>query len=341
MVGAAVVAESDVPGVASEVPDVAPFAGAATVALAEVVLGATGAVAAMVVVTSVVTVAVSCGLMGLAVASPAAAWAAIFAAAAASGVVAVAAAAAEAAALASILVCADEACPDAACALAAIAAAAIASGAVALPDPDAGVAAGAPAVGTVTARVTATGFGVVVDSGGATTAPAVEEPEVVLASEDLASEDLASEDGLSVDLVSPDFAVLDFAVDGWLALALALAAPASELGPVVAPLLAELLLALWSEAAASRDGALSAGAELSFEGGGEEDCCGTACGCCCAVEVAELFPASAATVLLSTSAPKLSVACDWSERADFGGAVGNDTLAAGSDVTLYTGGLSR
>jgi hypothetical protein len=336
LVGAAVVAESDVPGVAFEVPDVAPFAGAATVALDAVVLGATGAVAAMVVVTSVVTVAVSCGLTGLAIASPAAAWAAIFAAAAASGVVAVAAAGAEAvvaapaAAFASILVCADEACPDAACALAAIAAAAIASGAVALPDPDAGVAAGAPAVGTATAMVTATGFGVVIDSGWATTVAAVEESEV----------ELAPEDGLSVDLVVPDFAVLDVAVDGWVALALALAAPASGLCPVVAPPpLAELLLAFWSEAAVLREPLLSACAGLSFEAGGEDDCCGTACGGGCAVEAVWPLPASAAAVLLSTSAPKF--ACDGSGRADFGGAVGNDTLAAGSDVTLYTGGLSR
>ena len=106
------------------------------------------------------------------------------------------------AAFASILVCADDA--DAACELAAIAAAAIASGAVALPDPDAGVAPGVPAVGTLTAIVTATGFGVVMDSGWATTAGAVEESAV----------ELAPEAGLSVDFVVSDFVVPDFVAAG-------------------------------------------------------------------------------------------------------------------------------
>ena len=115
-------------------------------------------------------------------------------------------------------------------------------------------------------------------------------------------------------------------------------APASEPGPVVAPL-PELLLALWSKAALSCDPLLSAAAELSFEGRGEGDGCGATCGCCAAGAVELLLTSAAA--LLSTRAPKLSVAGDWSERADFVGVVGKDTLAARSDVTLNTGGLSR
>jgi hypothetical protein len=103
--------------------------------------------------------------------------------------------------------------------------------------------------------------------------------------------------------------------------------------------LPELLLALWSEAALSRDPLLSAGDELSFEGRGEGDGCGAACGCCAAGAVELLLTSVAA--LLSTRAPKLSVVRDWSERADFGGVDGKDTLTARSDVTLNTGGLSR
>jgi hypothetical protein len=47
-----------------------------------------------------------------------------------------------------------------------------------------------------------------------------------------------------------------------------------------------------------------------------------------------------AGILLSTNAPKLSLPEDWSARAGFGGAVGKDTLATASDVTLCTGCLS-
>jgi hypothetical protein len=45
--------------------------------------------------------------------------------------------------------------------------------------------------------------------------------------------------------------------------------------------------------------------------------------------------------LLSISAEKLSGAGDWSARADRAGAFGTDRLAAVSDVTLSTGGLSQ
>jgi hypothetical protein len=247
----------------------------------------------------------------LATASPAAAWTATFAAAVAAGVVAVAAAeavarvAAAAAAAASelILTCAgDAADADAACELAAMAAAAIASGAVAAPDPDAGVAAGAAVVGTATASATATGLGVVMDSGCATTAFEESAPEVL------------PEAGLSVDFAVPDFAVLDFGWDCWVALALALVlapALASEGCPVAAPPPAELLLAVWSEPELLFEAVLSLDGELLSDRGWE-DCCG----------VGAAGPLLlAALALLSTSAPKLSVAGDWSDRADFGGAV--------------------
>jgi hypothetical protein len=46
-------------------------------------------------------------------------------------------------------------------------------------------------------------------------------------------------------------------------------------------------------------------------------------------------------MLESTSVPKLSLPCEASGRAGFGAAVWKDMLVAASDVTLYTGGLSR
>jgi hypothetical protein len=59
--------------------------------------------------------------------------------------------------------------------------------------------------------------------------------------------------------------------------------------------------------------------------------------CCCGAGVARSLPVSGGA-FESTSAPKSSVGCDWSGRAGFGGALWKDTLAAGSDVTLNTGG---
>lgn len=216
---------------------------------------------------------------------------------------AVARVAAVAAAAASelILTCAgDAADADAACELAAMAAAAIASGAVAVPDPDAGVAAGAAVVGTATA----TGLGVVMDSGCATTAFEESAPEVL------------PEAGLSVDFAVPDFAVLDFAWDCWVALALA-PALASEVCPVAAPPPTELL-AVWSEPEVLLEAVLSLEGELLSDRGWA-DCCGAADGGCGTGAAGPL--SLAALALLSTSAPKLSLACDWSDRADFGGAV--------------------
>jgi hypothetical protein len=48
--------------------------------------------------------------------------------------------------------------------------------------------------------------------------------------------------------------------------------------------------------------------------------------------------ALAAAVLLSTNAPKLSLACDGSDLPDLCEATGKDGLADTSDVTLTTGG---
>jgi hypothetical protein len=141
----------------------------------------------------------------------------------------------------------------------------------------------------------------VIDSGCATTAGTVEESDA----------EAVPEDDLSVAFVAPDFAVLDFVVDCWAALVLALApALASDACPVVAA--SELLLVVWPDAALSRDWVLSAVADVLSEPRWEEDGCGEG-DCCCAVGAALLLSAAA---LLSTSAPKLSPACDW---ADFGG----------------------
>jgi hypothetical protein len=258
-------------------------------------------------------VCVACCFTGLTVASFTAACTAIFAVAAVSEVVAVAAAEAvtAAAVFESILICADDTAGEAmAAALAAIAAVAIASGAVALPDAGvAGAAALASVVGTVTARTTATGFGVVTDGA----------PGVAEAVEESAAEAVL-EDGLPVDFAVP-FALSDFALDPWVVSALEVAlALLSALFLAAALRSSELLLAAWSEAAASRDRVLSAEADASSARGCEAGGCWGA-GCCCAVEVAPaLLAASAAAVLLSISVPKL-LSCDGSGRAGFGGAV--------------------
>ena len=184
-----------------------------------------------------------------------------------------------------------------------MAAAAIASGAVALPD--VGVALGASVVGTARASVTATGLCVVIDSGCARTAGTLEESDG----------EAVPEDDFSADFAVPDFAAPDFVVDGWAALLLALApALASDACPVVAA--PELLLVVWPDAAVSPDWVLSAGADVLSEPRWEEDDWGAGDGCCA---VGAALSVSAAVLLLSTSDPKLSPACDGSERAGFGG----------------------
>ena len=66
---------------------------------------------------------------------------------------------------------------------------------------------------------------------------------------------------------------------------------------------------------------------------------GAADGCCGAVEAALL---ASLAVLLSTSAPKMSFAGAWLDRADHCAAPWNDTFAAASKLTLNTGhGLSQ
>lgn len=218
--------------------------------------------------------------------------------------------------------------------LAAIAAAAIASGAVAA-LPDVGAAAGALVDAVVTAIATATAFGVVAGvlpccaavAGSAVVAPA-----------------FLSEAGLSDDLVSSDFEPLELERDcGAAALALASAlALALEACWAAAFGAAELVPVEGAADAVLRDAELSGAACASLPDG-----CGAGGGCCtagvgcCGAGAGSL--AAAAWMLLSTSAPKLSLACcDGSGQAGLGAAVWNETLFAVSDVTLYTGrGLSQ
>jgi hypothetical protein len=211
-------------------------------------------------------------------------------------------------------------------ALAAIAAAAIASGAVALPD--AGAAVGTPADVMATGIATATALGVVADAPpcSAETAESVEDPAV----------ELLLEDGFSADFAGSAFWALDFVLGRGAALALvsaAVAALASEACLAPASRLSELSFAVWSADAASRDRAASAVAAASSALRCDEDGGW-------AVEVARWLPVSTG-MLLSTSAPKPSLPCDWSDRAGFAGAVEKIALVAASDVTPYTGGLSQ
>ncbi len=134
----------------------------------------------------------------------------------------------------------------------------------------------------------------------------------------------SDEAALSVDLLSP---VLDFVPD--------FGAPSAGPAALVSPgcALAGGSLSLFAgcvslDAAASRGGGLLAGGGLSLaaERGGAEGAGGGAAG-----------------KLLSTSAPKGSLACaEGSDSAGLGGATCRDALAATSDVTLNTrAGLSR
>jgi hypothetical protein len=141
---------------------------------------------------------------------------------------------------------------------------------------------------------------------------------------------------LSVDFTSPSFEAPDFG-------------PERRIGSALAEPLAPLLLSEgrlpgaspafdwflgpWSAVEESRGG--EAGVWLSSARRGGELCAG-------AGEFVVSLPVSAAAAaLLSSSAPKLSVPCDGSGRAGLCGAPWNDTLVGASDVTLYTGCLSR
>jgi hypothetical protein len=176
--------------------------------------------------------------------------------------------------------------------VAAIAAAAIASGAVALPETG-GVeaAAGTSENATVTGIATATGA----PDGVEAAASALE----VLSADDFAG-----------DFASPVFDAPDLAAGGGLVLvfpaALALALLVSEAGPALALRSFGPLLADGFAAAVFDDGELSAAAGVSLE----FRCDGAA------VAERSLLLASAA-VLLSTSAPKLSID---DGLASFGGA---------------------
>jgi hypothetical protein len=218
-----------------------------------------------------------------------------------------------------ILICADAAAGAAAAGeLAAMAAAAIASGAVALPD--GGVAAGEFVGADVTGIATATGFGVVAD--GAAGWPRAVGSGV----------ETFSDAGFSGDFAVPALATPDLVRDRWAASALA-EALVSEACCAAAFLSAESLLAVRSAAAALREPVLSGEAAALSDGRGGAD--GG-----CAVGAAGSLPMLAG-VLESTSVPKLSLPCEASGRAGFGAAVWKDMPVAVSDVTLYTGGLSR
>ena len=224
-----------------------------------------------------------------------------------------------------VLICAvDAAAAVEAGALAAIAAAAIASGAVALPD--AGAAVGTSADMMATGIATATALGVVADGppGCAAAAESVADPAA----------ELLLDDGFSADFADSAFTVPDLVLDRWAALALASAAAlVSEACLALASRLSELFFAVWSADAVSRDRAASAVVAAPSALRCAPDCCW-------AVEVARGLPVSTG-MLLSTSAPKPSFGCDWSDRAGFAGAVEKIALAAASDVTLYTDGPSR
>jgi hypothetical protein len=199
-----------------------------------------------------------------------------------------------------------------------MAAAAIASGAVALVDD---VAAGEFAGADVTGIATATGLGVVADGAAGWPKAAGSAVEAF------------PEDGFSGDFAVPALAMPDFIHDRWTASALA-EALASEACWAAAFLSAESLLAVRSAAAALREPVLSGDAAALSDGRGAAADGG------CGVGVAASLPVSAG-MLESTSVPKLSLLCEASGRADLGAAVWKDMLVAASDVTLYTGGLSR
>jgi hypothetical protein len=92
-----------------------------------------------------------------------------------------------------------------------------------------------------------------------------------------------------------------------------------------------VFVAALEEAAPSRGDGLSDAADGSS---------GRGCGDGRSGAAGRSLPAVSAA-LLSISAEKLSGADDWSVRADRAGAFATDRLAAVSDVTLNTGGLSR
>jgi hypothetical protein len=219
--------------------------------------------------------------------------------------------------------------------LAAIAAAAIASGGAALPD--AGVARGVLVAAMATGIATAIGFGVAAEAAsccagtaatnkgsGADEAPGAE----------AVSEANFSAGFFSVGRAMPAVRAVDFAPDCLAASALALAATlASERRRAVASPWSELFPAAWPIGAGSRDRLPSAAADASSA---RRRCDAD---CCCAVAFARSLLVSAGA-LLSISAWKPLFPCDGSGFADFGGAAWKDRLAAASDVTLNTGGLS-
>jgi hypothetical protein len=184
--------------------------------------------------------------------------------------------------------------------VAAIAAAAIASGVVALPVD--GEAAGTTVDATAMGTATATGFGVV--AAGSSCCAGVAGSALVSAAEP------SSEDGFAVDLVSSVLEPLDFTLERWAASAFA-SILASARCLAAASRSFESFRAALSAEAALRDCLVSAAADASSVRRRDADCS-------CAVEFARSLAMSAA-VLLSTSAPKLSVPADGSGLVDLGG----------------------
>jgi hypothetical protein len=208
----------------------------------------------------------------------------------------------------SILACADEAADEAAGAaavadmLAAIAAAAIASGAVAVPEVggEIGGAAGVSVTATVTGIAVAMALVAVAASCCAEAAGSVEEPVA----------EVSPVDDVAADFVASDFELPDFALEGWGASALV---PVSALvgGAVVEAFwLLESVLAGGAAAAPFCDPPLFAAAGALSEG----DCLAG-----CGGGGAELL--ASLTVLLSTSAPKISFPGLESDLAARGGAL--------------------
>jgi hypothetical protein len=206
--------------------------------------------------------------------------------------------------------------------LVAIAAAAIASGSVVLAG-DAGAATiSVAATGTAITAATAAGVTLVTVVACADAAGSVD----VMGSVAVTMSEAAS--------VKVAFTMPVFAEPGFTGLE---TAPASAFGPAAGCAALGSSSCEGGFAAAFEEDAASRGGLLSEVADGSSGRCDSRSG---DVGVVRSVPEVSAA-LLSISAEKLSGAGDWSARADRAGAFGTDRLAAVSDVTLSTGGLSQ
>jgi hypothetical protein len=205
--------------------------------------------------------------------------------------------------------------------LVAIAAAAIASGCVVLPGD----------AGTPTASVATTGTAIATTTGAGVAAVDAASCDDVAGSE-VAVSDATTMSGaasLTAGFTMPDFATAGFA--GLLAIASVLPSAAMDCPPLGCASCEGVFEAALEEAVLSRGWRFSDAADGSS---------GRGCGDGRSGAAGRSLPAASAT-LPSISAEKLSGADGWSVRADRAGAFGTDRLAAVSDVTLNTGGLSQ